>query len=215
MLILEIAFGVAVGLALFVLFLYFWRGLFNALLFLVAVLSTIIIVWLSYLFWGLASVLLTGFGFACVIFFAIYSDKKEVRKADVLLDWNSESGLDGHINSLFEVLEKILIEKFSDIEDSTVLLEYEDKNFKCKVEVIKFPFRAIDKNDLYVTIQNKSDKNILLNRMVLNYAADVKPNWMLKSQAVTDTRFHKSKDSFEVFVEFIKAVNLELIRKFI
>jgi len=208
MLIIEIAFGVAIGLALFNLLRPYWISIFSGVFLLVLLISIPFIVWLCYIFWDTVSSLIPLLIMLISVFiFAHYSDKKEASKTDFLLELNSETQLSYHTNSLFDFLEKILQNKFPNIHKSTILFEYEDENFSSKIELIKFPLRSIDKEDIYVTIKNKKDKNFMSNQVTLN--------WKYKSNSITDTSFHKTKDGYIRYCEFVKSLLIQLESKFV
>jgi hypothetical protein len=120
---------------------------------------------------------------------------------------NSETQLNYYTNALFDLLEKILKNNFLNIHKSTIIFEFEDDIFSSKIELIKFPFRNIDKENLYITIKNKNDKNFMSNQVTLN--------WKYKSNSVTDTSFHKTRDGYIRYSEFIKLLFIKLETKFI
>jgi energy-coupling factor transporter transmembrane protein EcfT len=204
MLIIEIAFGVVIGLALFNLLRPYWIGIFSGFFLIILLIFMLLIFWLCYIYWNVVSSLLP---FAIVLIFVfiftLYKDKKEAKKTDFLLELNSETQLSYHTNALFDLLEKILKSKFSNLRKSTTIFEYEDDNFSSKIELIKFPFREISKEDFYVTIKNKNNN---LNELTLN--------WKYNSNSIIDNSFHKTKEGYIRYSEFVKSLLIKLDTKF-
>jgi len=207
MLIIEIALGVALGLGLHNVLRPYWMGIFSSLLFLLLIAALPLIGWLCYVYWDTVAGLMPMV-LMVILFFIVanFSDWKNAKKIDYLLSLNSETQLNYHTNALLELLERIINSKFAGIDKSKVIFEYEDENFSSKVKLLKFPFRNINKGDVYVIIKNKSNKSFLSNSINLNskYA----------SISVTDTSFHKSRNGYLQYSDFIKSLYIELNAKY-
>ena len=204
MLIIEIALGVALGLAFFYVLRPYWIGIFSGFFVLILLISIPLLVWLCYIFWNVISSLLPFFIiFLCSLIFVHYIDKKNAKKTVFLLELNRETQLDYHTNALFDLLEKLLFNNFSNLNKSKIIFEYENDYFSSDIEIIKFPFRNIDKDDFYVTIKNKNDKS------------QITLNCKYKYVSVTDTSFHKTRDGYINYSNFVKSLFIELDKKFI